>query len=271
MMPVISIDDEFLKTLDIKVTEGRSLSSDFATDETGGFMVNETAVEFFGWRSALEKKLNRSGQEGKIVGIVQDFHFASLHNKIEPLIFYMEPAHYSLLSVKINKRNLAGTVEDIENSWKKIAPAQPFEFFFLDENFDKLYRSEQKFGQIIGAFAFLAIMIACLGLFGLAAFAAERRTKEIGIRKVLGASVSGMVNLLSKDFIKLVLVANLVAWPIAWLVMNKWLQEFSYRIEIGLWTFALAGGMALLIALTTVSTLAIRAAKANPVESLRYE
>jgi putative ABC transport system permease protein len=155
--------------------------------------------------------------------------------------------------------------------WSKFAPSYPLDYYFLDEDFSRLHQADQQLGRVFQAFALLAIGIACLGLFGLAAFTAERRTKEIGVRKVLGATVMNVVTLLSKDFVKLVLLANLIAWPLAWFAMNKWLQSFAFRVEMEWWVFALAGGLALLIALLTVSTHAIKAALANPVEALRYE
>jgi len=175
------------------------------------------------------------------------------------------------VSVRIRPENPASTLAFLKSKWQALVPEQPFEYFFLDSDFDRLYRAEERTGRIFGYFSALAILIACLGLFGLAAFAAERRTKEIGVRKVLGASVANVTALLSMDFVKLVLFANLIAWPVAWYAMNQWLQNFAYRVEMRWWVFALAGGLALFIALFTVSTQAIKAALANPVEALRYE
>jgi putative ABC transport system permease protein len=176
-----------------------------------------------------------------------------------------------ILSLKISTENLPQTIAAIERIYKTLFPGNPFSYSFVDEKFDEQYRNDQRFASLFSVFAGLAILIACLGLFGLASFSARQRTKEIGIRKVLGASVASVVALLSQEFVKLILLANLIAWPIAYFTMNKWLQDFAYRIDIGWWVFALAGGMALLIALVTVSTQAIKAALANPVEALRYE
>ncbi|MGH7452210.1 MAG: ABC transporter permease, partial [bacterium] len=205
------------------------------------------------------------------IGIVQDFHFASLHEKIEPAVFHIWPQRYSCFAVKMRVADISEATAFLRSTWSRIIPHQPFEFFFLDEEFNRQYEKDERVGRIFGYAATLAIFIACLGLFGLAAFSAEQRTKEIGVRKVMGASVAGIVGLLSKDFIKLVLIANVVAWPVAYYAMNRWLQNFAYRLDLGWWVFALAGGLALVIALLTVSTQAIKAALANPVEALRYE
>jgi putative ABC transport system permease protein len=202
--------------------------------------------------------------------VVRDFHFASLKNAIEPMVIAIRPWR-GTFAIKIAVNEVQQSLAVIEKHWNNISPAYPFNFLFLDESFYSLYQQEQKESRIFTIFAFISIFIACLGLFGLAAFSAEQRTKELGIRKVLGASVSGLAGLLSKDFVQLVLIANLIAWPIGYFAMNKWLQNFAYRIDMSWWVFALAGGLALVIALLTVSTQAIKAALANPVESLRYE
>ncbi|MEJ2636783.1 MAG: hypothetical protein P8184_16015, partial [Calditrichia bacterium] len=207
----------------------------------------------------------------RIIGVIKDFNFSSLHSKIGPLAIYFDPREIQYLLIKLAPGNLSASVKSIESDWSRIAPGFPFEFNFLDDQINKMYLAEQQVGKVINSFSFLALFIACLGLFGLASFTAEQRTKEIGIRKVLGASVPGTVMLLAKEFTRYVLYANLIAWPVAWYVMNRWLQNFAYRIDIGWWVFALAGGLALLIAILTVSAQAIKAALANPVESLRYE
>ena len=209
--------------------------------------------------------------EGTIIGVTEDFHIQSLHQEIAPLVMMYWPVLFNTLAIKISPNEISSTLERLEQAWLKLAPNFPFQYSFLDESINSLYQAEEKTERIAGAFSMLAIVIACLGLFGLASYATEQRTKEIGIRKVLGASVAGIVNLLSSDFTKLVIAANFIAWPVTYYAMNKWLQNFAYRIEISWWMFALAGGLALLIALLTVSTQAIRAALANPVEALRYE
>ncbi len=208
-----------------------------------------------------------------VIGVVKDFHHRSLHKKIDPALFTWDETGYgfTLINVKIATQNIQQSIPDIERAWQTICPNFPFAFEFLDQSLAFLYHKEQRQSQVIRYFSVLAILIAGLGILGLSAFTVERRTKEIGIRKVLGATVSGLVVLISKVFIKWVLLANILAWPIAWYVMNRWLQNFAYHIQIGWWVFALAGGLVLLIALLTVSTQAIKAAIANPVDALRYE
>jgi putative ABC transport system permease protein len=271
-MKIVVVDYGFFETLGIAIVEGRTFSQSFGTDAGAGFILNESAMEEFGWKSAVGRKFGAawSNKAGAVIGVVEDFHFESLHQRIEPMVFFMEDWRQYIV-VRLRAADYGATLAFLREQWQKIAPHRPFEYSFLDEEFDRLYKSEEKIGRLFGYFTGLAIFIAGLGLFGLAAFAAEQRTKEIGIRKVLGASVANVVTLLSKDFVKLVLLANVIAWPAAYFAMNKWLQNFAYRIEIGWWVFALAGGLALLIALATVSTQAIKAALANPVEALRYE
>ncbi|MDZ7304890.1 MAG: ABC transporter permease [candidate division KSB1 bacterium] len=262
-------DEGFIETMGMEMVAGRNFSPEFAT-ETSAFILNETAVKKLGWENAVGKKLAGNARTGAIIGVVKDFHFESLHQEIHPLVMLFATSP-SYLSVRVRQANLHQTLTFLEEKWRSFVPDQPFEYSFLDEAFDKLYRSEERLEQIFGYFSTLAIFIACLGLFGLASFTAEQRTKEIGIRKVLGASVASILFLLSKDFGKLVLLANFIAWPVAWYAMNRWLQNYAYRIEIGWWVFALAGGLALIIAFATVSTQAFKAALANPVQVLRYE
>jgi putative ABC transport system permease protein len=210
-------------------------------------------------------------KQGTVIGLMKDFHFKSLHEKIEPLVIFNNSGNSAYLSIRIKAENASDIIPAIENKWKSFFPDKPFEYFFLDEYWGKLYEKEQKTSNLFFCFSGLAIFIACLGLFGLAAFSAQNKTKEIGIRKVLGASVSGIVSHLSMEFLKWVIIANIIAWPIAYYFMNKWLQDFAYRINISWWVFVLSGGIALVIALITVSVHAIKAAMANPIEALRYE
>ena len=232
-----------------------------------------------GMESVVGKGLSVIGstEEGTIIGVVKNAHFKSLHHPIHPQIFYVfsdfTSARLDLYGiVLINIRgNIPETISAIEDVWKGVNPNTPFEYHFLNEIIDKQYDSEQRISKVVNYFTFLAIFVSCIGLFGLSAYMAEQRTKEIGIRKVLGASVSAILGLLSKDFLKLVLMAILVAWPISYVAMRLWLQEFAYRIDVGIATLLLAGIAALLIALLTISFQAIRAATANPVETLRYE
>ncbi|MGH7598155.1 MAG: FtsX-like permease family protein [bacterium] len=271
-LQIMVADADYLPTLGIELTQGRNFSSEFSTDSSA-FLLNETAVKLLEWKNPLAETFTGGFkiEEGLVIGVVKDFHNKSLHAPIEPMVFQYDPSRFTKLLLKVNSENLPATLAFIKQQWEIFERVRPFEYSFLDDDFDKLYRSEQRVSKFFISFSALAIFIACLGLFGLTAFAAEQRTKEIGIRKVLGASVAGIAGLLSSEFAKLVLVANIVAWPIAYYAMNRWLQDFAYRIEIGWWTFALAGGAALLIALLTVSAQAIRAALANPVEALRYE
>jgi len=274
-MLTLAIDHEFVKLYSLQLAAGRDLSKEFSADSTQAFLLNEAAVKDLGWGSpenAIGKQFNWGlGKVGRIVGVVKDFHFNSLQQRVPPMVMHLYPNWFEFLSVKIDGKNVPQALAFVESKWRGLVPGVSFEYSFLDASFDRQYAAEEKLGRISFYFSLLAILIACLGLFGLAAFFAEQRTKEIGVRKVLGASVAGIVGLLSKDFIKLMLVANLLAWPVAWYAMNKWLQDFAYRINIGWWIFALAGGVALFIALLTVSTQAIKAALANPVEVLRYE
>jgi len=257
----------------MKLVEGRNFSSSVVSDSSA-VILNQAAAALFGWSNPLGKQLTYPGPKeawkGTVVGVVEDFHFESLHTPIQPLLILHQPS-YQYIAVRLRLSTIAASLAFIESAWKKFAPEQPFEFSFLDQDFDALYRSEHQTGTIFEIFSALAILIACLGQLGLAAFVIEKRTKEIGVRKILGASVSSVVALLSKDFVKLVLIANVIAWPVASFIMNRWLENFAYRIEIGWWMFAVAGFIALLIALVTVSIQALKAALANPVEALRYE
>ena len=271
-LAIFFADHDFVETLDIKVIEGRDFSQDFATD-TSAFLVNEAAVKRLGWDNPLGKYIgDDSGAPiGTVVGVVQDFHFESLHAEIAPLLLQIAPASAREIAVRVRPENLSEMLAFLEQQWHVFEPTYPFQYSFLDDDFDQLYRAEQRLGRIFGYASFLAILIACLGLFGLAAFTAQQRTKEIGIRKVLGASFARIVLLLSKDFAKLVLVAFALATPLAYFAMRRWLDSFAYRIEISWGIFLIAGLMALLVALLTVGYQSIRAALADPVESLRYE
>ena len=253
---------------------GRPFSREFGTDTTQAMVLNEAAVKMFGYSSpeqAIGKRFKQWGREGKIIGVVKDFHFRSLQQPIKPLSMRIEPGGCELVSANVAAANLPATISAIENKWKQLIPNRPFSYFFMDEYFDKLYRGEERFGKLFLNFAILAIFISCLGLLGLASYSTIQRTKEIGIRKVLGASVSNIVSLLSRDFLKLVAISSLIAFPVAWFAMNKWLQDFAYRTSVGWWVFIAAGILATLIALFTISFQAIKAAISNPVKSLRTE
>jgi putative ABC transport system permease protein len=268
------VDFEYLTQYNVKMAAGRSFSRAFMTDTTQAMVLNEAAVKLFGYHSpadAIGRDFDQWGRKGKIIGVMKDFHFKSLQEEIKPLSMRIEPTGCSLVSIKVAGANLPSTISSIENKWNALIPARPFSYFFLDDFFDKQYRAEQRFGKLFLNFAVLAIIISCLGLLGLASYSTMQRTREIGIRKVLGATVPNIVNLLSKDFLKLVFVAVVIASPIAWLAMHQWLQDFAYRIPISWWIFAVAAVTAALIALLTVSFQAIKAAVSNPVVSLRSE
>jgi putative ABC transport system permease protein len=260
----------------IKMVAGRNFSRNHPSDAQDAFILNEAAVQMMGMKSPVGKGFRLYGQVGKIIGVMQNAYFSSLHQKIEPQVHHvltnaMDSQVTGAMLVKVNGSKIAAGLSTIENIWKTENPNSPFEFQFLDQAIDQRYKSDQRTGKIFNNFAILAIFISCLGLFGLASYMVEQRTREIAIRKVLGASIPEVVSLLSKEFVKWVVIANIIAWPIAWYGMNKWLQNFAYRIDVGLWIFVISGGLALLIALATVSVHAIKAATANPVESLKYE
>jgi putative ABC transport system permease protein len=271
---------DYFETLQIPIFAGRAFAQAFSTDLENAVMINATAAKMLGFEDhAVGKKMytagpsdtSRTGRE--IIGVFQDYNAWSLRETIKPLILYPRYSRGGTnnLIARVNAANISETLHFIERKFQEVNPAAPFEFRFMDEVLAEYYRSEENLSAIINSFTILAILVACLGLLGLISFTAEQRTKEIGIRKVLGASVSNVVLLLSKEFALLVLLANIVAWPLAWYAMQGWLQGFAYRIDINWWMFALAGGSALLIALLTVSIQAIKAALANPVEALRYE
>jgi putative ABC transport system permease protein len=265
------VDYDYIKTLGIKVTAGRGFSNKFATD-SGAAIINQTAAKFLGYSNPLNKVLYDSEElvPYKIIGVVKDFNFNSLRENVTPVVLFLGDSDANL-AIRINAANLPATLANIENKWKALAPTTKIIYSFMDADFEATYRAEQRMGKIFIVFTSLAIIIACLGLFGLSAYAAEQRNKEIGVRKVLGASVTTIVRMLSLDFIKLVLVSILIAMPVAWWAMNKWLQDFAYRISIPWWILAIAGLLVLLIAFITISFQSVKAALANPINSLRSE
>ncbi len=273
--PVISVDEDFLKTMDIKLAEGRNFSKDFPTDVNEAFIVNEAAVKEFRWKTpkeAIGKKVDWAfGKSGKIIGVVKDFNFSSMKENVKPMLIHIFPQWFGLLTVRLQTNDLTKTMKELEASWKTVAGDAPFKAAFIEDDFNALYQSEKNMRSVLGAFTFLSVLVACLGLFGLAAFTIKQRFREIGIRKVLGSNVSGIVQLLSKDFLKLVVISILIATPVAWYAMYKWLQDFAYKTEISWWIFLLAGSLAILIAYITVAFQAVKAAIANPIKSLRTE
>ena len=266
------VDENYIKTMGMQFQSGRNFSASMKTDSSS-VIINEAAAKFFGFKDPLNKTIYRNTvgvQQFKIIGVIKDFHFKSLRENITPVALYLAEDK-GALNVKVNTANITNLMDEIKDKWKAVAPNQQFTYSFMDAEFDAAYRAEDRIGVIFIAFTALAIIIACLGLFGLAAYAAEQRTKEIGIRKVLGANVPALVGLLSKDFIKLVLIAIVIASPIAWFAMQQWLHDFAYRADMHWWLIAIAGMAAIIIAFATVSFQAIKAALINPVKSLRTD
>ncbi|MBS1916744.1 MAG: ABC transporter permease [Bacteroidetes bacterium] len=266
------VDYDYIKTLGMKMNEGRFFSKDMASD-TAATVINVAMKEKLGLKNPIGQIITNGWEHLRVIGVVDDFNYETMKQGIVPLIFVLGNNYSSIVAVKINPENVQKTIAEITATWKKFAPNQPIRYTFLDENFRNMYADVQRMGNIFTSFAILAIMIACLGLFALSAFMAEQRNKEIGIRKVLGASTSSITTMLSKDFVRLVLIAFVIAAPIAWWAMNKWLQDYDvqYRITISWWMFAAAAVLVILIALVTVSFQSIKAALMNPVKSLRSE
>lgn len=269
------VDYDYISTLGMELVAGRNFSRTFGTDSSA-VILNETAAKTFGWESnAIGKVLTNRDNDGtvkmlNVVGVIKDFHFKSLHEKISPLVMVLGQGASTMI-IKTKTGDVSGLISYMDKEWKSLKAEAPMAYSFLDDRFNNTYMAEQKTAKLLGVFALLTILVACLGLFGLSTFTAEQRVKEIGIRKVLGATESGIVALLTKDFLKLVAISFVIAVPFAWWMMSKWLQDFAYRIDISIWVFVMAAGVAILITLITVSFKAIKAAVANPVRSLRAE
>ena len=271
MFTQASIGYDFVKTMNVQIAQGRDFSRDFGTDSVG-YLINESAMRRIGYKDPVGKRLTFWGTKGTIVGVVKDFHFTSLRLPIEPLVLRLRDKEtWGTALIKTEKGKTKQALASLEQLCKGLNAKFPFTYYFADEEFNKLYKSEQVIDKLSNYFAFLAIFISCLGLLGLAMFTAEQRTKEIGIRKVLGASIAGLFTLLSKEFLQLVFIALIIASPLAWWAMNTWLKDYEYRTAISWWVFAVAGLLAVIIALVTVSFQAIKASLANPVKSLRTE
>jgi putative ABC transport system permease protein len=280
MLYVQYVDEHFIDTYNMEIVQGRNFSKDFPTDPDQAIIINEAAARKLGWQDdPLDKEIDAlmSMTEMKtyrVIGVVKDYHFQSLHEEIRPLVLYNASPYggtYYRMSLRIRPENIQETIGFIRSQWRDFDSQYPLEFAFLDDQYDSLYRAEERLGKLFGYFTALAILIGCLGLFGLSAYSAEQRTKEIGIRKVLGATTSNVTMLLVKEFTKWVLLAVLIAWPVGYYIMNTWLQNFAYRIGLGMDTFILSALLALLIALITVAYQAVKAAVANPIDSLKYE
>jgi len=275
-MAIHSVDYDFLATLGLEMVQGRYFSQDFPTDLTEGIIVNQTAAQLMGLDDPIGKRIFCTvpfapDRERQIVGVVKDYHFWSLYNSIPPLLLLHHPGWMTDVYVRFKPGSMSVAMVHLENVVKKHVPDYPFEFRFLDETIDRLYQTEKQAGMVIRFGTIMAVFIACLGLFGLASYTAEQRTKEIGIRKVMGASIPGIAALITRDLTKWVVLANLISWPVAYLVVHRWLQSFAYRSSISFWIFLVAAGISILIAVLTVSYQSIKAALLDPVESLRYE
>lgn len=273
---VVDADYDLPELYGLELARGRSFSRDFPSDAGGAYLINEAAQKALGWDDPLGREFGRKGREsteakGRIVGVLKDFHMHSLHLAIMPLYIFLDPARANRVSIKLRGGDIPAALAFLRRTWERYAPEYPFEYSFFDEIFDRAYRTERRLGAMFGAFAGLAVLIACLGLLGLAAFTAEQRTKEIGIRKVLGASTPGVITLLSRDFMRWVVVANVIAWPVGYFAMRSWLGNFAYRIDLTLPIFLGAALAAFAVAAAVIGLQTYRAASANPAESMRYE
>lgn len=269
------IDYDFVPVYEMKIAAGRAYSRSFPADAEGSLLINEAAMKQYGYSNPEEiigKRFEQWGRNGTIIGVVKDFNYQSLHKKVEPLAMRMAPpSSLNKLSLRVKTDHLSKTLKELEQTWSSLVPHRPFLYSFLDQSFNRQYKQDARFGELFAAFAGLTIFIACLGLFGLATYTTEQRVKEIGVRKVMGASVANIVTLLSSDFVKLVLISILIATPAIWWAMQEWLQGFAYHVTIQWWMIGTAGVLSVVTALLTVSLLAVKAALMNPVKALRSE
>lgn len=274
IVSVLSVNESYMELMGMEVLQGRGFSEEFGTEGSRAVLINEAMAEALGWEDPINKNINRGGPNSEpfqVVGMVKDFHFANMRHKIEPIMMSYREGANNVLSVRLNTEGITETLAHIESAWQKVNPNHPYEYTFFDEEFAEQYESDERFGGLAMSFTWLAIFVACLGLFGLSAFTAEQRTKEISIRKIMGASTGSLIGLLSKEFALLVAIAAILAVPIAYFGMKDWLESFAYSIPLHWTVFALSGILAFAIALMTTSYHAIKTAQANPVESLRYE
>jgi putative ABC transport system permease protein len=276
---IFTVDPEYFDVYGLEIIAGRNFSREMATDQYRTCLLNEAAVRQLELEEPVGTMLHHDDLEGssfpvkdvEVIGVVKDFHYQTLHNEIQPMMFGWNEPWLWMISVKIAAEDMQATITHIEKVWNEFSPGFPFDFHFVDDIVDNQYKNEERLAKTLGYFAVLGIFIACLGLFGLASFMTEQRTKEIGVRKVLGASVVEILSLLSKEFSTWIVVANTVAWPLAYYAMNKWLGDFAYRTNIDAWPFLISGVLALAIAMMTVSYQSIKTAMINPIDSLRYE
>ncbi|MEE9441906.1 MAG: ABC transporter permease [candidate division Zixibacteria bacterium] len=279
MMNLINVDYDFLTVFDMQLVAGRNFSAEMPTDSIRGVIINEAAAADLGWENPVGRTFKTDGTgpgtddwiEKEIIGVVEDFHQVSLHQPIVPIFMSYKSEYFNSICIKISGDNIIGTVDKLKNKWEQLFPERIFEYSFLNDKFDSQYKNEERLTNILISFSFLAIFIGCLGLIGLTSFITEQRTKEIGIRKVLGASVSNIIRLLTREFIFPVIMANVFAWPIAWYAMNRWLENFAYRTEMNWLTFIICGICAIGVAILTVSYQSVKAATSNPVDAIKYE
>ena len=271
-IPGLFADLDFIKTFDLEIKEGRDFSKDLETDRST-FIINESAVKMWEDGQWEGKYINWGGRNGKrpVIGIVEDFHFADLKQNIRPLVITYSPGWYAYMSIRIRPENIFASVSAIQEVWNQFEPDRPFTPFFLDERLNNIYESERKISQMVGYFSVISIFLAALGLLGLTNYSTLLRVKEIGVRKVLGASVFNILRLLSKDYALLIIIANLLAWPLAWYFSREWLTNFTFKIDLSVWTFVMAGSATLVISLLTICVQGMKTALLNPSESLRTE
>ena len=267
------VDHDFFPSYAIDIVSGRNFSHDFPADDTTAFILNETAVKDFGWttQDAVGKKVNQQGKNGTVIGVAKDFHYQSLHERIQPMLFTLNKYAMSKLSIHVKSDNIPSVMSKLQEKWRTLAPGLPFEYTFLDQDYDRLYAADAKLGKVTGIFSMLAIFVGCLGLLGLTSFSVERRVKEIGIRKVLGATSGHVVFIISSEFIKLIGIAFVLAVPVTYYMIGQWLNNFTDHITIGPASFLIAGAAVLAVTWLTVSYLSFKAASTNPSEALRNE
>jgi ABC-type antimicrobial peptide transport system permease subunit len=277
---IIYVDHDYVQTLEIEIARGRDFTKDISTDAEGALLMNQAMVDRLGWKDGVGEQAELFFKEGGkilpmyqtvVVGVIDNFNFRDLTTPMQPILIKIDPRRFNHIFARIDSRRIAESIDFLKNTWNGFQFEQPFEFTFLADDMNRVYKSVENFAAVARYGTLFAIFIACLGLFGLASFTVEKRTKEIGIRKVLGATVPKLIQLISREFLTLVLLANIIAWPVAYYAMKVWLQNFAYRTSIEFWTFLVAAGLAFLIALLTVSYQSLKAALANPIESLRYE
>ena len=276
MINVLPCDENYIPLFGLELVDGRNFSPDIVTDLENAIILNESAVKKFGLVDPIGSDMGlplNTNQESNsvVVGVLKDFHYRSLREEIAPVALFMSDTYSSTLVVKYDPHNFSHTLKTIQATWESNFPDSPFEYTFLEDEYNMLYRSEEKMGKLFIFFSLLIIFVACLGIFGLTSFISEQRTREIGIRKVLGSSSFGVIELLTKDFIKWVIIANIIAIPIAWYISDKWMQKFAYRTSLSVWIFLFAGFLTLIISLLTISIQTYRAANLDPVETIKYE